>query len=323
MLLLVIFIILGLITGILFKNITFAIKFAFKALQISVYILLFVMGYKLAIKKDIFIQQKSLFFEAIFSSIILFVIFLVYSFAKSLIKKIYYYKIKFIKLKKISIESNKFSLEATSHKSEIIVVLVNLGFIILGFLSYFLINLHNKVSAYLNSNIDKISQIILLILLFFVGFDLGRNIVLLKKQKIRFRYLFLPLESIAITFFSSLIFGMIFSKKMIEAMIIYGGLGWYSLSSVILSINGFTLLAVYSFIHNVSRELIGILSSPIVSKFDPYLPILIGGATSMDVMLPFIQRYSGQIYTMASFFSGAFCSLSVSFIIKGLINIIR
>ncbi len=104
-------------------------------------------------------------------------------------------------------------------------------------------------------------------------------------------------------------------------MLIYGGLGWYSLSSVLLSVKGFTVIAIYSFIHNVFRELIAILTSPIVSKFDPYLPILIGGATSMDLMLPFVQKYSGNVYTLASFYSGVVCSISVSFIINGLINL--
>jgi len=31
----------------------------------------------------------------------------------------------------------------------------------------------------------------------------------------------------------------------------------------------------------------------------------------MDVMLPFVQRYSGRTYTLVAFYSGIVCSLAV------------
>ena len=61
----------------------------------------------------------------------------------------------------------------------------------------------------------------------------------------------------------------------------------------------------------VFRELLAILTAPVAARLSPYLPIYLGGATSMDVMLPFVQRYSGRDYTLVSFYSGIVCSLAV------------
>jgi len=155
-----------------------------------------------------------------------------------------------------------------------------------------------------------------------VGVDLGRNIIKLKSQKLDLKSFLLPVESILVTFFAGFLFSLIFRKNIVESEIIYAGLGWYSLSSVMLSVKGFELLAILSFIHNVCREIIAILSSPLVARIDPHLPILLGGATSMDVMLPFVQKFSGQSFTLKSFYSGAVCSFVVSFFINGLTSII-
>ena len=89
------------------------------------------------------------------------------------------------------------------------------------------------------------------------------------------------------------------------------GLGWYSLSSVLIAERGLLLLSILAFLHNVFRELFSILAAPLAARRSPYLPIFLGGATSMDVMLPFVQRYCGREYTLVSFYSGVVCSLAV------------
>ncbi|MEJ5272761.1 MAG: lysine exporter LysO family protein [Spirochaetota bacterium] len=317
------------------------------------------MGYKLAIKKEIFFTEKSLFFKSALSAIILFLFFLLYSYIKSFIIKLIQNKNLIKSCNKIEklydkndennknnkdIKSDKFNNSIEDYKDninigikdakdikeeknrfsfhEIIVVLINIGFIFLGFIFYFILNKFFFISLE-EIVINSISEKVLYALLLFVGMDLGRNFLILKKQKLKINSIFLPVESIAITFISSFFFSFVFGKKLIDGMIIYGGLGWYSLSSVLLSVKGLTTLSIYSFIHNVFREVIAIISAPLVARLDPNLPILIGGATSMDVMLPFVQKYSGHIFTLASFYSGMICSLSVSFIINSLMVFVK
>ncbi len=344
MFILIISIVAGIIFGTFFKEKRFVKNNTQIFIQIIVYLLLLSMGYKMAIKKEIFIQQKALFFESLFSSFLLFFIFLIYSLMKKYIYNSIVKKSKFYKKKnqynnneniseKNSIFDDKNIINKVKEsdtkknesfiKSEIFAVLINIMFILFGFilnivlLNFFRVNFINE------KIIDNIAEKILFALLFFIGIDLGINFFKLKSQKLKIDHLFLPFESILITFFSSFIFSFIFSKKIIESMLIYGGLGWYSLSSVLISVKGFSVIAILSFIHNVVRELIAIISAPIVSKLDPKLPILLGGATSMDVMLPFVQKYCGYYYTLASFFTGAICSISVSFIINSLLGLMR
>ncbi len=374
MLILLIFLFFGIILGYILKEKKTIIFLISKFLQITIYLLLFVMGYKLAIKKEIFLTEKSLFFKSVLSAIILFLFFLLYSYVKSFIIKLIKNKNLIKSCNKIekfydkndennkndnnnknnnNNNNNKYNKDIRSDKfnniikddkdninigikdakdikeeknsfsfHEIIVVAINIGFIFLGFIFYFILNKFFFIRLE-EIVINSISEKVLYALLLFVGMDLGRNFLILKKQKLKINSIFLPVESIAITFISSFFFSFVFGKKLIDGMIIYGGLGWYSLSSVLLSVKGLTTLSIYSFIHNVFREVIAIISSPIVARLDPNLPILIGGATSMDVMLPFVQKYSGHIFTLASFYSGMICSLSVSFIINSLMAFVK
>lgn len=328
---LILSIFIGVIAGIILKNKEYIVKFSSRLLQLAVFALLYLMGIKIAIKKEVFLTQKSLLFEALVSSIILFVIFIIFILIKKLIL-VLIFKIKRNETKSSFLinkneQGNNKEINSKANKSftknEIFSVLINVGFIIMGFLTYYFTKKIFSKDIFNDNLINNSSEVVLIALLFFVGLDLGKNMSLLKKQRLKINHFLLPFESIALTFVSSIIFCIIFSKKYVEGMIIYGGLGWYSLSSVLLSLKGLTVLAIYSFIHNVCRELIAIISAPLVAKIDPDLPILLGGATSMDVMLPFVQKYSGQIYTLASFFSGAICSISVSFIINSLIKILN
>jgi len=120
-----------------------------------------------------------------------------------------------------------------------------------------------------------------------------------------------PFWNIALSLGCGLIVGAFGHLAPREGMLLHAGLGWYSLASVLLAERGWVLLSMAAFIHNVSRELLAILSAPLAARIHPHLPIYLGGATSMDVMLPFVQAYSGRAYTLVSFYSGVVCSLAV------------
>ncbi|HQQ19789.1 MAG TPA: lysine exporter LysO family protein [Exilispira sp.] len=310
----------GFISGFFLRNADKLTKLLGLSIQSAVILLLVSMGYKLALNRTLFIKNKILFFQAIFSSILLFVSFIAYIYFKKFLKNIHKKEKKAKTLSSLDIDLHSEKSDnlgkSLSFKGEIISVSINILAILAGFGVFFIVP---EISRTL---LDRISSYILYILVYFVGVDLGRNIIKLKSQKLDLKSFLLPVESILVTFFAGFLFSLIFRKNIVESEIIYAGLGWYSLSSVMLSVKGFELLAILSFIHNVCREIIAILSSPFVARIDPHLPILLGGATSMDVMLPFVQKFSGQSFTLKSFYSGAVCSFVVSFFINGLTSII-
>lgn len=158
---------------------------------------------------------------------------------------------------------------------------------------------------------DPIADWILRALLVVIGFDLGAEFHRMDIKGMPLPLLLLPLINIAGSLGCGLLFSVLASLPMRTGLLIFSGMGWYSLSPVLIAEHGLVLVALLAFIHNVTRELMAILTAPYAARINPYLPVYLGGATSMDVMLPFVQRYSGRAYTLVAFYSGVVCSLAV------------
>jgi len=199
------------------------------------------------------------------------------------------------------------SAAATSGGRELLAVAVNAGCIALGFLLVYV--LPPGIAASLP--LEPLAAWLLRALLFFVGFDLGAELHRLDLRLLTKWMLLAPFLNIAACLAVGLTFGALTALGARDGALLTAGMGWYSLSSVMLAERGMAALALLAFVHNVARELLAILCAPLAAKVSPLLPVYLGGATSMDVMLPFVQRYSGMEYTLASFYSGAVCSLAV------------
>jgi uncharacterized membrane protein YbjE (DUF340 family) len=159
--------------------------------------------------------------------------------------------------------------------------------------------------------VEAVADWILRFLLVVIGFDLGAEFHRLAWRSLPLPLFLIPVLNIALTLGCGLLFCALRGVTARQGLLLYAGLGWYSLSSVLISQHGLALMSLLAFIHNVFRELLAILTAPLAARVSPYLPIYLGGATSMDVMLPFVQRYSGRTYTLVSFYSGLVCSLAV------------
>jgi uncharacterized membrane protein YbjE (DUF340 family) len=205
--------------------------------------------------------------------------------------------------------------EPARRGGELTAVLLNGGCIALGFLLALLLPAGTLDGAWT----DRAADWSLRLLLFLVGFDLGAEIQRLDLRKLPPPLLLLPFLNIALTLGCGLLFALLRGLPLRQGMLLYAGMGWYSLSSVLLAQKGLTLLALLAFIHNVFRELFSILTAPLAARVSPYLPIHLGGATSMDVMLPFVQRYCGRDFTLVSFYSGLVCSLAVPPLVRALL----
>ena len=62
-------------------------------------------------------------------------------------------------------------------------------------------------------------------------------------------------------------------------------------------------------------ELITLATAWLAVKLDKYAPIAMGGATSMDMTLPIIVRYSGQETLITTFSSGFILTIAAPFTI--------
>jgi len=195
----------------------------------------------------------------------------------------------------------------TGSGRELLAVAVNAGCIAIGFSLVYV--LPPSIAASLP--LEPLAAWLLRALLFFVGFDLGAELHRLNLRLLTKWMLLAPFLNIAASLTVGLALGALAALGARDGALLTAGMGWYSLSSVMLAERGMAALALLAFVHNVARELLAILCAPLAAKVSPLLPVYLGGATSMDVMLPFVQRYSGMEYTLASFYSGAVCSLAV------------
>lgn len=199
---------------------------------------------------------------------------------------------------------------------ELAAVLLNVGWIALGFGAF--LALPSGLAARLP--LDALADWVLRLLLAVIGFDLGADFHRLKLRDLPAPVLFLPLVNIGLTLACGVLFALLKGLPLRQGLLLFAGMGWYSLSSVLIAQKGLVVMSLLAFIANVARELFAILTAPAAARVSPYLPIYLGGATSMDVMLPFVQRYSGRRHTLVSFYSGVVCSLAVIPLVRVLLG---
>lgn len=169
---------------------------------------------------------------------------------------------------------------------------------------------------------DYILDIGLCLLLFFVGIDIGKNKEVLEKiRKIGFRVLLIPTMIIIGSIFGSVLAGFILGMPVNEAGAVGAGLGWYSLSAMMLATYSSKLSAL-AFISNVTREIIALLTIPFIAKYlGDIESIAPAGATSMDTSLPLIAKSTNPQTAIISFISGVIVSTAVPVLVSVIIKL--
>ncbi|MCC2864662.1 lysine exporter LysO family protein [Anaerovorax odorimutans] len=153
----------------------------------------------------------------------------------------------------------------------------------------------------------------LCVLLFFVGMDIGREGTVVENfKKAGWRILIFPFVIVFGTLIGSLAGALILPSLGIrDALAIGSGFGWYTLAPVMLSKYS-TYVSALSFMHNVMRELFGILLIPIVAKKIGYIEtVALPGAAAMDVCLPIVEKATRGDIAVYSFLSGVVLSIAV------------
>lgn len=285
---------LGAVAGYALRQNARAVALDRAAARYAVFSLLFVMGTKLARGREHFAKDLSLLASAVASALLLV---LVFAGAFLLFKA--------VRGGPGTRETAPGSDGAAGH--ELGAMASNALWIALGFALYLLL----PTRLFEAVPVEAIADWILRFLLLAIGFDLGAELPKLRLRDLPPALLLTPFLNIALSLACGALYSRLQGMPLRQGLLLYAGLGWYSLSSVLIAQQGLGLLSLLAFVHNVTRELLSILTAPVAARISPYLPIYLGGATSMDVTLPFVQRYSGRTYTLVSFYSGVVCSFAV------------
>lgn len=165
----------------------------------------------------------------------------------------------------------------------------------------------------------------LALLLFTVGFDLAQGDDLGQKIKD------LPKIALAVPFLvalgslcGSLVGTLFLDLPLGEGVLVGAGLGWYSLSAVIIAQSYDVTIGALALLANVFREVLAILLIPLIArKLGPLPAIAPGGATTMDVTLPIISQSTDTQTTLVAFYSGTVLTALIPFLVPLVIKLLQ
>ena len=166
---------------------------------------------------------------------------------------------------------------------------------------------------------NRSTLIVLLLLMFLAGINAGKNKAVLKAAiSGGFKIFLLPIACITGTLAGSLVISLVITPlSWSECMAIGSGMGYYSLSSIMISSAKGPDMGSIALMANMIRELMALVLAPFfVRYFGKLAPISAGGATTMDTTLPVILKTSGQEYLIISLANGFCTDLAVPFLVS-------
>lgn len=104
-----------------------------------------------------------------------------------------------------------------------------------------------------------------------------------------------------------------------DALLISVGMGWYSLSSVVISTMYSTEIGTIAFFANFLRELCAFIFVPFLARFTTVACAAVGGATVMDSTLPVLIKSAGPAVGIIGFTSGFILTLVIPFLLSFLL----
>lgn len=215
----------------------------------------------------------------------------------------------------VSAEAQKLS------KSDIQSTILILGLVAVGMLAGYLI-IAGMMPQYLEP-FEVISghslTVFLCILLFCVGFDLGiSGNVAANIKTVGARAFAFPFAAVAGTLIVGTAAGMLFGFSLREGLAISAGFGWYTYAPTVIAGAGneYMIASAVSFMHNVIREVAGIVLIPILAKKVGYIEVTgIPGVAAMDVCMPIVERSCRHDTVVYSFAVGLLMCLTTSVLV--------
>lgn len=164
---------------------------------------------------------------------------------------------------------------------------------------------------------------ILYLLLFFVGLQVGSDRRFYEIfKKLNLKDLLFPFISLAGSILFSVLIFLIIKFPLKEGVAIVSGMGYYSLSSILVTEFRNEYFGVIALLTNLLREIITLIFTPLLVKiFGKSFPVASGGATTVDTTLPVIIKYSGKDFLLISIINGFVLTAIVPFVIIFVLSI--
>ena len=163
-----------------------------------------------------------------------------------------------------------------------------------------------------------ISGYTLYILMFAVGLSVGSNKqVFHRLRQYHVKILIIPGGIIVGTVLAGFLCYLIVDMPLRDCLAVVCGLGWYSLSGVLLTNLAGATLGTMAFFSNLLREILSFLTIPFIAKhLNHYAAIAPAAATSEDTTLPLLMRCTSEDVAVMAVVNGVVCSALVPVILN-------
>ena len=172
--------------------------------------------------------------------------------------------------------------------------------------------------------LDLILMSALDVMIFIAGIEIGSNRGILKRicnVHSALLALAIPLAVACGSICGALLLGHIAGLSAYDSLLVGGGLGWYSFSSVVISAMYSTEIGTVAFLANMMREISGFFLIPLLVRVHKFLALAPSGAATMDSGLPVVIKYTNLHVGMYSFINGLVLTLIVPLLISWLLSL--
>lgn len=172
--------------------------------------------------------------------------------------------------------------------------------------------------------LDLILMSALDVMIFIAGIEIGSNRGILKRicnLHSALLALAIPLAVACGSICGALLLGHVAGLSVYDSLLVGGGLGWYSFSSVVISAMYSTEIGTVAFLANMMREISGFFLIPLLVRVHKFLVLAPSGAATMDSGLPVVIKYTNLHVGMYSFINGLVLTLIVPVLISWLLSL--
>lgn len=172
--------------------------------------------------------------------------------------------------------------------------------------------------------LDLILMSALDVMIFIAGIEIGSNRGILKhicNVHSALLALAIPLAVACGSICGALFLGHIAGLSAYDSLLVGGGLGWYSFSSVVIGAMYSTEIGTVAFLANMMREISGFFLIPFLVRVHKFLALAPSGAATMDSGLPVVIKYTNLHVGMYSFINGLVLTLIVPVLISWLLSL--
>ena len=114
-----------------------------------------------------------------------------------------------------------------------------------------------------------------------------------------------PIFAVLGTLLGGAVYAALSPMTLREGLAISAGFGWYTMAPSVIASAGHTMASAVSFLHNVLREMLGIILLPVIAGKIGYIEaITIPGTASTDVCLPIVEQVCNSETVAYSFCTG-------------------